>query len=281
MRAVAVTLACLLPGCFGLSDLGGGFAGSPCGPTLHAEWHEPGLHAALARAQETEGVLLTRLDPPRPLVPNATLEALWGPVGLVEVAYRPAMGGKRMDEATVSHTTWGGEGTLQLGVSVDASRGLEDAERLARTLLERLELPQAQRDAILGHLRQVWRPDPPVVANHAASVPFEHDLDWSRVPALLFPNGTWDGTIAGGDVRHVRQGPWSLGVKVGGVAADTTLEGHRVRVEAAPDDRVRAYVGMAEGEPSSAAFARVNATLARLGVANATFSGYEGAAAIC
>lgn len=275
-----LALACLLPGCLGdLPELSSHDDARACSAQLHADWVEPGLHAALLDA-EAEGVTRSDVVPPRPFIPNATFEARWGRVGLVEVAYRPSLGGSGLTEATIAQTPWGGEGVLQLGVSVDAARSVEDGARLADALLARLDLPEEERERLVMRVREEWTPSPPSVGNHVAVVAFEADLDWVRVPALVLRNGTWEES-AFGEMRRMSEGPWSLTVKVGGQRVVSDESESRVQMDVAPDDRVRAYVDLLPGEGEPAAFARVNATLARLGLPPATFAGYEGASAMC
>lgn len=273
----SVALLVALPALSGCMGVGAPQGGHPCaGSTLDAEWIEPGLHARLADAA-VDGVTIGSKEPPEPRIRNATLEALWGPVGLVEVAYRPGGG---MNEATLAHESWNGGGEIYLGVTADAWESQETALGFADTLLARLDVPEEARRAHLDALREAWEPAPPGVANHVGRARLEAPIAWDAVPDKLFVNGTEE-RGAHGWLRDLREGPWRLAVRVGARTLDATIDGRSVHLEVAPDDRVVAFAQMAEAEPLAPALARINATLARAGAPPATFQEYSGAQMTC
>lgn len=270
MRRVAFLLLLLaLPGCFGPAGLGHA-CGS--GGTLDLEWDEPGLHDALAAATPPEGVRVEPRGPGEPRVRNASLQARWGPVALVEAAYRP---GGYVESASLARDPWP-EGDLRLGVSVPRGSTAEDAAGLARTLLDRLGVPGEDARAHAEAVRAAFRGADPGVENAVASVAWTGRLDADAVPERLFrdaePEADGMGTL-----RRLAEGPWLLVVAL----APLRVEDGDVRLDVAPDDRVAGTVQMPGTTDPAAGRDRINATLARLGLPPSTFRGYEGGVMTC
>lgn len=274
MRALLLALLALpLAGCFGgaLDPFGGhGCRGS----TWHGEWVEPGLHGALAPARSVEGVAITDVPPSGPRVRNATLEALWGPVALVEVAYS----GGSVASATLTRDA--SSGPLRLAISVPNGDDPDDAAALAHVLLERIGVLPEVRERYAQRLRESFEDAPPGVDNSLSVVAFEETLDWDRLPDSLFPNGT-EARDALGDQRSLREGPWRMTLETATRRVEGEAEGQHVRLEVAADDRVVAFVDLHEGEHDVEAFRRLNATIASLGAPPLALAGVTSSGMTC
>lgn len=257
----ALLAAALLAGCASLG-------GPACaGSTLVGEWTEPGLYDALAAT----GAATHEPAPGAPL-PNASFAARWGPVGLVEVAH----GFGRLSEATLGHDPYASDGPLFLGISVATPGTLEDGLALAEALLARLGVGGAERVRYGDELRAAWQPAPEGVANGWSRTPFTSSVAWDDAPAALFPNGTPEAE-AHGRSRMMRDDGWRLVVQAGAlVLNDGTLA-----LRVAMDDHARLNVDLAEGEARGVGFARLNATLARHGIAPPRLEGWSGGQMTC
>ena len=275
-----VATAVLLAGCAsGPGGPGGLSGGHRCeGGTLHAQWVHPGLHEGLLRAPRVEGVEVEERAPRGLPLRNATLQARWGALGLVEVAYRPDAG-QGMREAAL-HVDAEPEGSIRLAASVLAGEGPDEAVALAQALLDRMGVAEAEKENHLRRLRDAFQPSPPGVDNAVVSTPFTATLDVADLPGRLFTDGEPSVTTHS-TRRTLSQGPWRLALESAALEVASLEEGHGVSLRVTADDHVLAFVHLAAGEPQERGMARVNATLARMGLGPTAGDGYDGAVAVC